>query len=135
MKANELRIGNWAKYSFKQGIVDRISQDNCDIVTDNMIIKVSYDDLEPIPLTEEILLKCGFKERLFDWYELEYNTDYEEESEKMKIAYNCGSKRFAVYDANEEDYIAVFTAKRVHYLHQLQNLFYALTNEELQIEL
>ena len=57
---NELRIGNWV-YPF----------DDINLVDDKVIlkncVKVSIKDFEntyslhPIPLTEEVLLKCGFE--------------------------------------------------------------------------
>ena len=64
MKVEELRIGNYLKSAKR-----------------NNFFEVSYEDLgyindgasksEPIPLTEEILLKCGFEKNLiYDFFEL-----------------------------------------------------------------
>lgn len=94
--------------------------------------------IDPIPLTEEILLKFGFDKGKIDWFAKKYFTDCDECAEVMKVDYNLSSKRLAIYDAIEETDMVnilsypIYTGKRINYVHQLQNLYFALTGEELQ---
>ena len=113
IKANELRIGNWI-YNPLQQIpfrVDFTALSN--VYYDNKLDKPRY---EPIPLTEEILLKCGF-EKKFPFY-VKGNIEVRIMGNSMPC---WVSSRFV-------------TTKDQH-LHQLQNLYFALTGEELNIEL
>jgi hypothetical protein len=137
LKASDLRIGNWVSYGegkFKQ-------------VDFSTLIEVSQQSLadynnygrsiEPIPLTPEILLKSGFENRVVDFniYELFIKQnknfrlsfyDWDNEPEGLSYVYESDSPN---------DYESVPTLADIKYLHQLQNLFFALTGEELPINL
>lgn len=75
--------------------------------------------IKPIELTEEILLKCGFVKDEFDNWENE--------------------TRLGLYKPEEFDgYLSIWgdsTVGECNYLHQLQNLYFALTGQELEINL
>jgi hypothetical protein len=119
MKASELRINNLVNYK----IVDELDErkewfEPCEI--DAVDLQVIDSDYQPIPLTEEWLLKFGFEksDNNFDWY--------------IKDNY-------CVSFLKELDLI-VFKIKfqtvdicKIKYVHQLQNLYFALTNEELTL--
>jgi hypothetical protein len=76
-----------------------------------------YEDIQPIPLTPEILEKCGF----------------------IEIGKKCWAiSIFEVFQSGKDDNEFFIDVKWLHYfkyLHQLQNIFFALTGEELKIEL
>ena len=72
-----------------------------------------YELIEPIPLTEEWLLKLGFKYFL-DTKIYAIDNFFIEKEPDNKIA--------VMYD---------YLNKSVEYVHQLQNLYFALTGEEL----
>jgi hypothetical protein len=75
-----------------------------------------YDDIKPIPLTEELLLKCcGFE----DVSERECDYKYEKEG-------------VCITDCFE---LLWYEQTPLKYLHQIQNLYFALTGEELEINL
>jgi len=80
-----------------------------------------YADLSPIPLTPEILEKCGF-EKGYDVYS----------KDSFEIAYiiNGFDEVGYVLIINKEAESVIF-----HYLHQLQNLYFALTGQELDTNL
>lgn len=108
MKANELRIGNLVKL---EGISRPIKVSIID--TTETSTNTKY---KPIPLTEEWLLKCGF----------EY----------------CDTVTPKAYWLNgvciekvDSMFIEFSYGIVLKYLHQLQNLYFALTGEELNIEL
>lgn len=123
MKANELRIGNCVLCNGLRTIVNLKLLES--IYTNNIIFTI-----EPIPLTEEWLLKCGF----------EWREGIEQESSlvidllgRIKIVYYSGNVNFtSLYQDNQ---CIDFVTGKIKYIHQLQNLYFALIGEELNIEL
>lgn len=112
MKASELRIGNLV-YGYKT-VWDVDSTDFCNIGV--------IETYKPIPLTEEWLLKFGFelqpkKNDLNSWYYIE----------KGKFSMNNARGFWSHSPIYLEDVV------EIKYVHQLQNLYYALTGEELEI--
>ena len=103
VRANELRIGNWVE-TF-EGVIQ--IQNGWEIDEGN--------ECQPIPLTEEWLLKFGF----------EYS-DLNGDSGLWKIPpfQIYGKYNQFIYDYRLD----------VNYVHQLQNLYFALTGEELTIK-
>jgi hypothetical protein len=132
MKANELRLGNLVLNG--GGNIKVITPQTISDFDNKLIV------LNPIPLTEEWLLKFGFEKSQEQWYTIKYFTDCELATEQMAITYNLSSNRCAVFDAIEETDIVnilsypIYTSKKVLYVHQLQNLYFALTNEELTMK-
>jgi len=130
MKSSELRIGNITS----MGVVCSI-EDNFFRVLDSEgdTFKNTWADIQPIPLTEELLLKFGFKHQ--NKYDLESNLY----SKKLKSEYY-----FTIYSKTETlDFKTKFIGWKVlnigfdlkiDFIHQLQNLYFALTGEELTIK-
>ena len=113
MKANELRIGNlvlipYNKSNKQEGFFEAtISQ------IGDFGAYIKPEDYEPILLTEEWLLKFGFK--IWDrnkWSDLGMNIVLLENGDNF------------LFLANQR-HVNIF------YIHQLQNLYFALTGEEL----
>jgi hypothetical protein len=114
MKANELRIGNWCASPYEPKIF-KVSAMHI------LHLEEGMDSLSilGIPLTPEILEKAGFVKSInFD------NTYIKLIKGESFILKDCKDGTFFVY-----------TGIRCQYLHQLQNLYFALTGEELNIEL
>ena len=132
MKANELRIGN---YILLKGFTKPTQVWIIDTTETSTKTTAS-----PIPLTEDWLLKFGFNLDKDKWYSIKYFTDCNESTEQMCVSINLVSNRCAVFDAIEETDMVnilsypIFTANRIYYVHQLQNLYFALTGEELTYE-
>ena len=124
IKANELRIGNWVMYDNRLFQIEAISRSLPCLNTDEFGIGVvDWNNINPIPLTPEILEKCGLKNGNS---ELDRNVFYSTNKHLAQFSVNI-SGSFGIY-------VGVFIALRsVHleYLHQLQNLYFALTNTEL----
>ena len=112
MKASELRIGNllWDKEDNYPITVKSIDE------SINGFNKTYLDIVQPIPLTEDWLLKFGFSHSQKKYY---YNGYF---VCKINKAFNC-----LIYIGNN-DYKQLNT---VNYVHELQNLYFALVGEEL----
>lgn len=121
IKNNEIRVGNWLEWNKKPFKVCAIFRN----VTENELWAKDNNELYPIPLTEEILLKCG-------WGKGEYDSEYiDNVSLKQEVlGYNVNNKM--LYIETNADVIEI---NHIHYLHQLQNLYFALTGKELEINL
>lgn len=134
IQPNELRIGNYIKSD--NGIICEVSrieskeftkwdsgEDNsilCKVVgTKDDYLNCINDNWKPIPITEEILLKCGF-------------------------FYDCDSDTYKIPDCSLQIDLSDFyipeavvfgeSLRYIKYLHQLQNLYFSLIGTELKIK-
>lgn len=119
VKSNELRVGNWIfidngekpKYAYQVTAHD-IEE-----------IEGNGEDCFPIPLTEEKLLKSGFiqiedEEMNSGWY--------------RKTSTN--SDNFIIWNFDGVLTLNGYSDAPLLYLHQLQNLYYAITGNELNFQ-
>lgn len=117
--ANELRIGNWFKVGEHWLQVHDISD------TQNGV------GMDPIPLAAEILEKCGFKRDRDGFYQLPINGGFIIEcfATGGVVGSNQSTTKFAfnliVGIGRQASSMTQF------YLHQLQNIHFAITGEEL----
>jgi hypothetical protein len=147
MLIQELRIGNWITYPkywddtpirvTGVSVVDRRDDesgiyeeflsllDNDFLTSDNFNSFVDYkngvikvEEIEPIPLTEEWLLKFGFHLDSYKNFELN------------NININRLNFKLTIFEDDDWYDIPIKTK----YVHQLQNLYFALTGEELIIK-
>jgi hypothetical protein len=116
MEAKELRIGNYV-----QPFID-----GCEttLVIPNDFKNTTY--LRPIPLTEDWLLRFGFEEKDSRKNRFINRADFELEFQGDKVAY-------CVWGGEDAPHLTQFFG-HCKYVHQLQNLYFALTNEELIIK-
>lgn len=121
MTANELRRGNYINYVTKDVVKVCIVDFSLINELDTASNSGSYRLYNGIPLTEDILLKCEF---VFDSNYLCYrlgdfmiHTDFD------------NSPKFSFYVESLDRDIKLL------YVHQLQNLYFALTETELTINL
>lgn len=127
IKANELRVGNWLLTDEDEMLqVNEIKQDFNGyeytitfITSDDMYHDSIISECNPIPLTEEILLKCGFVRLDSVAYVMPHIDRFIFD---MPI-FEDGLFRYGV------NHISIKS------LHQIQNLYFALTGEELNVEL
>ena len=135
---NELRIGNyvfdWAK---RISIVDSIHKDEIvRLSSEGSYKQESFEikHLNPIPLTGEILLKCGFEYSEVSSVGLkmyDIKAGYYGKNSTLKVSTLDGIE-WTWYFVGE---YVLMNPQRIEYLHQLQNLYFALTNTELKIDL
>jgi len=124
MEINELRIGNyvWDNYSGEM-IVAGINLNNIFIRknknTPSGEIEIKF--IKPIPLTEECLIKFGFKQ----WGTYKHLWKI-----KNIHGFTIIKESENEYFLNEYPYYR-FINNPMKYVHQLQNLYFALTGKEL----
>ena len=109
MRAEELRIGNWVYIPTNNDKYLQIEQD--DFSSNNISDYSLVEFAKPIPLTEEWLLKFGFKkENNFTWGNL-----------KMELK-------------QKEDGFSIWLGADLYleHVHQLQNLYHILMGEGLK---
>lgn len=112
----ELRIGNWIIHPDNGFWQWQFSRDDWDWY--------EMEKFKPIELTPEILEQCGFEkgERFYK------DTDaYWDETKRYFIS----NQWFHRKQAGEG---SIILARDLFYVHQLQNLYFALTGEELTIK-
>ncbi|MCT3691033.1 hypothetical protein HZQ92_05535 [Elizabethkingia anophelis] len=120
MEGKELRIGNYIKHSELLGITEvmAVGKDYIHILFNKETLYESIKWFTPIPLTEEWLLKLGFK--------------------KSKFSSNCfkitNGYKFD-FAGGEVLYLDSIRLEHIKYIHQLQNLHFALGGEELTIKI
>ena len=134
MEAKELRIGNLVNINRAHGRGEKqikVKEINLNYLS-QLEMKCTY--IEPIPITEEWLLNFGFNKNPDNWFQINYFTDCQISAEKMGLFINLISNRCCVLDTDCEDASCVMTAKRIYYVHELQNLYYTLTKTELNYE-
>lgn len=129
IKINELRIGNYVAYADCGAFVPEIIGKPHKIAAEDFGLKYREDGVikyyDPIPLTEDILLKSGFVER--------YRSDYtlKLEHDKFPAFEHTSAVKLENWNISYKGDI-LFT---ICSLHQLQNIFYCMTGQELKIEL
>ena len=126
---NELRIGNWvcdSKYTQYPMQVVCVGSDYVYLDfegNEGDVWECDCKEIEPIPLTEELIAKCMFSE-----YEFEDDIFLHDEED---VCVQKSYKEYYPYNFENSDTIG----NPIRYLHQLQNLFFALTGKELEIKL
>jgi hypothetical protein len=131
MKTNELRIGN---YVLDGALIQQVCaiDDGAYINSEKIAFRtdeygqwlwLNFDNIKPISLTPEILEKCGFKESY------NYKTFYKDQ---FRITIHKNGNTLTTTPCNNGDGRRL---KNIKYLHQLQNLYFAHTEEELEIDL
>jgi hypothetical protein len=113
MKQNELRIGNYVEY-------ENPHSDRVQVQVKAVDFQIGTHNLHPIPLTEEWLVKFGLeKYDNSDTFNFWYRSIFSVEKD---------TKKFKVYVKSE------YCIAEIEYVHQFQNLIFALTGEELIIK-
>lgn len=126
MQPKELRIGNYI--SDLDGKIIKVEELTicAPYTTKKRINNLPFDYYKPIPLTEEILLKCGFEFNDSSHYQISKPSIFIEE---LRYVYNINDFEIILFKGIY--YYKYNNNIEVKYLHQLQNLFFSLCGEEL----
>lgn len=91
---------------------------------------VWFDDIKPVEITEEYLLKFGFCKRsagILTDYSISIESEYSQTN--IRASFKNGKfERCMLYDIDDGS-----IGLEIIYVHQLQNLYFALTGKELSI--
>ena len=129
MQENELRIGNLVLDEDGEVLpVVNIMTESIfgSIVSHNRTLFSDVSSIKGIPLTGEWMIKFGFDNHneqfsiKTGWY---YGLGQVKKQTSLKIKHTKANNYFVISPANGSIYIK--------YVHQLQNLYFALTGEEL----
>ncbi len=145
IQLNELRIGNIVSLLSDPIKVDAIYHDSISAKMGTLKTQYRIKDLVPIPLTEGILLKAGFEKK----YKSEDNEYLLSLLIQSRGGY--GDLYFSAFAQNIESVLLVSADEPANnsiicfecvgeevsakYLHQLQNLYFALVGKELEVKL
>lgn len=145
MEVNELRLGNYVKFSDPINgtniyrvyyIADYGNISSVSLEGKGQLASCTVKDIEPIELTEELLMKIGFEDRkgYFNYSRVFGNDgDY---CDSIYIYYcpRLNHFKFTHNIAKELD-LQTMDLYNIKFLHQLQNAYYCLTGQELEVEL
>lgn len=124
MEAKNYRIGNYIQYNNENKSVGRITTLVSDFVSRLDYCQIDYVinkkhwliNVNPIPITEEWLLKLGF-----------ISNAYQDRYESNCIHIQCDKLK-----GKTDLYIEGMP--HIKHIHQLQNLYFSITGEELEIK-
>ena len=122
MNYKDFRYGNLVEFEGEVYEIDTISAEFPTLNTNKFGIGVvTWENIKPIELAEEWLLKFGFKEvegnQWYRFFDLEYFRVF------------VGKNQFIYWKGNQIDNMISDTL----YIHNIQNLFHSLTNKELSL--
>lgn len=123
--SKELRIGNLVLFDTEVDTIQSLGRKYCDGENRRTW---SYDRLHPIPLTEELLVKLGFDE----YVDFGNNTGDFDLIPLQGFSYNIVTKKVRVMHSPNPTSYRLKT--EINYVHQLQNLYFALTGQELELK-
>lgn len=132
IEASELRIGNFILH--KAAV--RILPVKCTFQHFELLAKGLEKDIFPIALKPDTLIKCGFVEN--KKYHL--LPDAREFVLALPVMGNNKNEVYAYINSNKESYARATVNNLVitnnfYFVHQLQNVYYALVGNELEIML
>ena len=121
MDAKELRIGNWVNHPDYGEWQWEFSRSDYDAY--------QMDAFSPIPLTEEWLVRFGFEKVISVTFKIDLTGV---RTLELIIVLQHVRNIVALHDNyGKEQKEIIFTRTPIQYIHQLQNLFFALKGEEL----
>lgn len=139
MKPQELKIGNLVCYNGEVVTVKQITKHKIGYHTKPYETRMCYTrlcEIEPILITEELLLKIGFKKGRNGYF------NYRECNDELSIRFipnytfiEYANLCFNPEDVTETNYSSSLEFPNTLHLHTLQNIWHLLTGKELEIKL
>ena len=126
---NEVRIGNWVEMEYSKEVRYTTIQPSC--------FSVNIDKFYlPIPLDEDWFKKFGFESKYEEFDEKDFPCVVEywlftNPVTRFEVDYSVKTG-YTVNIANVPTGHSLIINTKLHYVHQLQNLFFAITGSELQ---
>jgi hypothetical protein len=137
----ELRIGNLVQYQDQVIVVDQVGK-NCILHERNGMSEVIICigdfgdqlpglDISPIPITPEWLERLGL-EKVVDYYDLDFNGGGLRFLSNLDECRLFTGSEYSLRVAMDYDTCEIPNTPK--YVHQLQNLYHALTGQELEVK-
>lgn len=129
MEAKELRIGNWVNICVGAGLEQQVIDLMCDCINTKYHECAPFDLIYPIPITHEWFEKFGaVKDKHYNvHYTLPLNGDYG----YVMFVKNGDNSYMAFLHIGDS---SVLLYEDIEYVHQLQNLYFAISGEELTLK-
>lgn len=128
LKPEQLRLGNYI-YSEVTTVNVKVTTQVLKLIESEIKTK-ELSRYKPIPLTEEWLLKFGFERKFFN---------KEETPRWINKSFYMFIDAVWYITFKRDGYVSFIAfdcfLKDLRYVHQLQNLYFALTGKELEVEL
>jgi len=126
MKAKNFRIGNLLYNT--EGKVDKVNMEALKYLLEYGDTKMCQ--AKPIPLTKEWLDKFGFDDSEYKegYTGVEFRTNLIMDFVLTKPNFMGEWQNYYTYDLGQHRFVGV------HYVHELQNLFFAITTTELELK-
>lgn len=124
--ASEIRLGNIVEIykGTKTGFINKCQVTS---IIGSSINDYDIDDIHEIPLTAEIIIKCGFVKEddlLSDFYILDLGRKF----------FRIDTKDLSIFYVSDVGMDGIILGADIDCLHQLQNLIFILTGNELNIQ-
>ena len=133
MNLNELRIGNYVCTSYMKKSVFKVNAIHSDRIYFESIVEnfKSYTIpvyVEPIQLTEEWLLKAGFKYKKYHPTTIGSADVF---GSGLYVSQMINNGFSLVFQTDKKSFYFEFSDRYIKYVHELQNIYFALTGVEL----
>lgn len=125
LKPQDLRYGNLIEFDGKIFTVKAIDKHIVTADRGKGNVDFTYSEINPIPLTEEILLKAGFNN----------NGLYLQKEVNKYFTFKLIAPKSKDNPFHFMPHASIGWGVDLYEVNQLQNLFYSLTGEELKINL
>lgn len=125
MKAQDLKKNNW--------VYEMNSAKNIQLTAKDIAFIEEHNpaNFSPIPLTPDELVKLGFEECAKHVNYIEVQLKSEQPSKHIVVRYGLQRDYFSVFNHSNCDFTQLQFITEVKYIHEIQNVLYALTGEEL----
>lgn len=133
MKTNDIRLGNY----LIDGRVTEVCPDGVFVELKNTfkfprLVFIKEDDIEPITLNEDVLIKIGFEAMHSTRYMYEKPIiNKNNVNDVIYITFHLINKTLRINFSKD---LQIINLCGIECLHQLQNVYYLLTNEEFKLE-
>lgn len=130
LKCTDLRVGNYVNIEGDVVKVKEIYEKSIHYANGEYESYATEDFIHPIKLTEDVLVKLGFKKNIIYGSVIEY---FPIDDNLARIFCTKEKQNFKIQIVRKN--ITETIVKYIKYLHQLQNAYFLLTNQEMKIEL
>ena len=136
MKPTELSIGNLVMYNGKVVKVEQITKHKIGYHTKPNETRMNYArlcEIEPIPITEELLTKIGFILPEHKEFYIMCCINGKDNSIRLTKYFNLWNAE--IFASHPEVVMLECTILGLRFVHELQNAYYLITGKELEIKI